>query len=295
MGLQPHCTPMIFSGDATDNLFFSSLDAMDLIDGSTGNDTVSYSLADGPVRVDLAVAVLQNTSGSRWDQLVSIENLIGSSFSDTLFGDGAANVIDGGSGLGDDRLDGRGGVDTVSYASASAGVTVSLALAGPQNTIGAGWDSLANFENLRGSSFNDTLTGDNANNRIEGGKGADVITGALGADVLAGGTAADRFRYLSVAESPNSPNLCDSILDFNPAEVNEVIDLSAIDASSLLAGNQAFVWRGLIASPMALAVGELGYTSGGGVAFVYGRSSAAVDFCLRLQGVSALTAGDFIL
>jgi Ca2+-binding RTX toxin-like protein len=285
-------------GDANDNFFFSSLDASDTIDGLGGNDTVSYdsgSAAFGSVRVDLGLVVAQNTSGSRWDRLISIENLIGSRFSDTLIGNAEANVIDGGSGLGDDRLDGRGGVDTVSYASASAGVTVSLALAGAQNTIGAGFDSLANFENLRGSSFPDTLTGDNANNLIEGGKGADLITGSLGADRLAGGSDGDRFRYLTVAESPNSPNLCDRILDFNPAEPNERIDVSAIDANSFLAGNQTFVWKGLIANPLALAVGELGYTSAAGVAIVYGRSTASVDFSLRLDGVSALAAGHFIL
>lgn len=287
------------TGDANNNVFLSTLDPSDTINGLGGNDTVSYdspSAAGGPVRVDLAIAVAQNTSGSNWDQLISIENLIGSRFSDTLIGNGEANVIDGGSGLGDDRLDGRGGVDTVSYASASAGVTVSLALAGPQNTIGAGLDTLANFENLRGSNFADTLTGDNANNLIEGGRGADVITGSLGADWLAGGSGADRFRYFTVAESPNSPNLCDRILDFNPAEANERIDVSAIDANSLLAGNQAFVWKGLIANPLALAIGELGYTSGGGgISVVYGRSTAVVDFSLRLDGVSALAAGHFIL
>lgn len=286
------------TGDANDNFFFSSLDFSDTINGLGGIDTVSYdsgSAADGSVRVDLGLVVAQNTSGSRWDQLISIENLIGSRFSDTLIGNAAANVLDGGSGLGDDRLDGRGGVDTVSYASASAGVTVSLALAGAQNTIGAGFDTLANFENLRGSSFSDTLTGDNANNLIEGGKGADLITGSLGADRLAGGSDGDRFRYLTVAESPNSPNLCDRILDFNPAEPNERIDVSAIDANSFLAGNQTFVWKGLIANPLALAVGELGYTSAAGVAIVYGRSTASVDFSLRLDGVSALAAGHFIL
>jgi len=286
------------TGDASNNVFFSSLDALDTIDGLGGTDTVSYdspSAALGPVRVDLAIAGAQNTSGSNWDKLISIENLIGSRFSDTLIGNAEANEIDGGSGLSDDRLDGREGVDTVSYASANAGVTVSLALAGPQNTLGAGVDTLANFENLRGSSFSDVLTGNNASNLIEGGKGADVITGSLGADRLAGGSGADRFRYLTVTESPNSPNLCDRILDFNPAEPNERIDVSAIDANSFVGGNQAFVWKGLIANPLALAVGELGYISAAGGSVVYGRSSAAVDFSLRLDGVSALAAGHFIL
>ena len=249
------------TGDGNNNVFLSSLDVLDTIDGLGGNDAVSYdcpSAAVGPVRVDLTITVAQNTSGSNWDKLISIENLIGSRLSDILIGNAEANDIDGGSGLGDDRLDGRGGVDTVSNASANAGVTVSLALAGPQNTIGAGFDTLANFENLRGSSYSDFLTGDNANNLLEGGKRADVIIRSLGADRLAGSSGADRFRYFTVAESSNSPNFCDRILDFNPAEPNERIDRSAIDANSLFGGNQAFVWKVLIANLLAFAVGELG-------------------------------------
>ena len=50
----------------------------------------------------------------------------------------------------------------MSYASAAAGVTVSLAIQDgvtAQNTLGAGTDTLSGFENLTGSAFNDTLTG----------------------------------------------------------------------------------------------------------------------------------------
>lgn len=45
------------------------------------------------------------------------------------------------------------GIDTLSYEQASAGVTVSLALAAAQNTIGAGIDTISGFENLTGSAF----------------------------------------------------------------------------------------------------------------------------------------------
>ncbi|MGL4959629.1 MAG: hypothetical protein ACRC67_00250 [Inquilinus sp.] len=49
---------------------------------------------------------------------MNIENLRGSAFADQLTGNAAAN-----------RLDGGAGIDTVSYASSSAGVTVNLATA----------------------------------------------------------------------------------------------------------------------------------------------------------------------
>ena len=66
-------------------------------------------------------------------------------------------------GAGNDTLDGgAAGSDTASYADATAGVTVSLAITTAQNTVGAGTDTLTNFENLTGSNLNDTLTGNPA-------------------------------------------------------------------------------------------------------------------------------------
>ena len=56
-------------------------------------------------------------------------------------------------------LTGGAGTDTVSYEHAAAGVTVSLALATAQNTVGAGSDTLSAFENLTGSHFDNVLTG----------------------------------------------------------------------------------------------------------------------------------------
>ncbi len=107
--------------------------------------------------VSLAIATAQDTIGAGTDTLTNIENLTGSAFDDTLSGDAGDNVLDGGD-----------GTDTVSYAGAAAGVTVSLAVqdGNAQNTMGAGSDTLANFENLTGSTHDDTLTGDDNNNVI---------------------------------------------------------------------------------------------------------------------------------
>jgi Ca2+-binding RTX toxin-like protein len=76
------------------------------LDGGTGIDTVSY------VEMDYAVdaSLLRGTSGS--DCYVSIENLTGSNYADSLEGDSNANVLSGGGGYdnirggdGDDYLD----------------------------------------------------------------------------------------------------------------------------------------------------------------------------------------------
>jgi Ca2+-binding RTX toxin-like protein len=95
------------------------------------------------------------------------------------------------SGLANDTLNGDGGTDTVDYGLASAGVSVNLAVAAAQNTGGAGSDTLAGFENLAGSGFDDLLTGNSGVNLIAGLAGADRLYGAGGNDTLDGGDGND--------------------------------------------------------------------------------------------------------
>lgn len=82
--------------------------------------------------------------------------------------------------------------DTVSYASANA-VKVSLAIAGQQNTGGAGLDTLTNIENLIGGNFNDDLAGNFKKNVLNGGKGNDILRGGAGNDTMIGGLGNDTF------------------------------------------------------------------------------------------------------
>src|SRR4051812_30856971 len=65
--------------------------AADLFDGGPGLDTIDYGRESAGVLVDLATGV-----GARGDQLVSVENLVGSTFADTLGGTAGANVLAGG-------------------------------------------------------------------------------------------------------------------------------------------------------------------------------------------------------
>src|SRR5205085_2277991 len=78
--------------------------------------------------------------------------------------------------------------------------TVSLALQGAaQNTGAAGTDTLAEFENLQGSAFNDTLSGDATANTVSGGAGDDTLAtgGNAGGtvDLLDGGTGSDTASF----------------------------------------------------------------------------------------------------
>jgi len=190
----------LWGGGANDTLIGGR--GNDRLDGASGTDTADYSLeASGAVKVDLAITGAQNTGGSGTDTLISVEYLLGTHFDDTLKGNAQANFIfgDGGHDIiegrgGDDILEGASGSDWASYASAKSGVKVSLSLQGAaQNTVGAGMDTLGDFENLIGSAYNDILTGDAGGNHLTGGAGADVLKGLLGDDYLDGGAGNDKL------------------------------------------------------------------------------------------------------
>ena len=72
--------------------------------------------------------VLPRTAEGGTDTLRNIEGIRGSDFDDTLTGDAAANLIEGGDGddlltgnAGDDTLDGGAGSNTLDYSAAPAG------------------------------------------------------------------------------------------------------------------------------------------------------------------------------
>lgn len=105
--------------------------------------------------------------------------ITGNSGNDYLYGLAGNDVIEGGLGN-DDRLFGGDGIDSVSYEHAAAAVVVSLA-AGTASG-GAGNDLLSEFENIRGSAFDDRLTGDDRGNILSGRDGTDTMIGLGGDD-----------------------------------------------------------------------------------------------------------------
>ena len=160
----------------------------DTLDGSSGKDTASYAAAAAAVTVDLGSANASGVVTAEGDTLVSIENVIGSAFNDTLTGDDGANVLEGGAGA--DVLSGGDGSDTASYtgsgsADGTTGVQVDLS-AGIASGNDAAGDSLTSIENLIGSDFNDSLTGDDQDNGLAGGGGDDTLKGLAGDDGLFG-------------------------------------------------------------------------------------------------------------
>jgi Ca2+-binding RTX toxin-like protein len=105
----------------------------DLVDGRGGTDTIDYSAARAAVtvRLDLGTAVEQGTGATRYspeggflgtiveaddhsahtDQIAGIENVVGSAFGDSLYGDAGANRLEGLAGNDSLRLQ-QGGSDS---------------------------------------------------------------------------------------------------------------------------------------------------------------------------------------
>ena len=114
--------------------------------------------------------------------------LIGTDEIDSITGRRGDDFLVGG--LGEDMLDGDEGVDTASYATSAAGVTVNLALGTGLGGDAEG-DILIEIENLIGSSFGDHLAGDAGTNILDGGDGDDTLDGGDGVDELIGGDGND--------------------------------------------------------------------------------------------------------
>ncbi|MEF8707541.1 MAG: DUF4347 domain-containing protein [Candidatus Accumulibacter propinquus] len=260
----------MLGGDGTDSYCVDHVG--DLVSESNsslatgGNDIVysylaSYTLTANVERLRLMLAGVSNGTGNALDN--------------TLYAGDGNNVIDG-----------AAGNDTVSYAFATAGVTVSLATPGAQATGGSASDTLISIEHLIGSGFNDNLTGNAGNN---------VLTGGAGSDVLTGGAGSDTFDFNALSEMGLTNTTWDVISDFLSG--TDKIDLSTLDADAALAGDQAFTapvlggtFSGVFASP-----GDLYFDTTAHVLYGNTDVDTAAEFAIQLVGVATLTAADLFL
>ena len=248
---------------------------------SGGIDTLDYSGFGSHQLINLNVETFSNVGGDIGNVSIGrgtvIENAIGGNGNDTLVGNAANNVLNGG-----------GGIDTASYAAAAAAVTVSLAVASAQATGGAGSDTLLGIENLTGSAFADTLTGNAQANVLEGGAGDDRLNGREGADTLSGGAGADRF-YFDVALGSG----VDQIGDFG---LGDSFYLDGLVFSGLAGGTVAAsaFQQGTAATTSAhriiydAATGQIFYDSDGT------GSTAAILFA-RVTAGTSLAGANFVV
>ena len=222
------------TGDDNDNVINAG-EGADTIDGGEGVDTISYESSTQAVNINLATNT-HSGGDAEGDSLVSIENIIGSDYNDTLIGDSYDNIISGGRGAdninageGSDTIDGGEGIDTVSYENSSQAVNINLAT----NTHRGGDaqdDSLVSIENIIGSSYDDDLIGDDNDNVINAGGGSDTIDGGEGADTIDGGEGVDTISYESSTQAVNI-NLASNTHSGGDAQDDSLVSIENIIGS----------------------------------------------------------------
>ncbi len=263
-----------------------------VLDGGAGNDTLKGGDGNDTYVVGNAGDVVSETNPDPMTGGIDTVNSLLASYTLTanvengrILATGAAdlsgNELDNLllAGAGNNLLNGGTGTDTVSYATAASGVTISLALGTAQITGGSGSDTLVSIENLKGSAFDDTLVGNDGANSLDGGAGQDSLTGGVGNDV---------FVFAAAAHTGNAAGTADVVTDFT---AGDRLDLSAIDADASTGLDDAF--SDTLVSDFT-APGQLKLLDG----VLYGNTDGDVgtaEFAIALTGVTALAGTDFIL
>ena len=159
-----------------------------VLNGTTASGTFSQiERIDGTAAADTLDARL-STSSETLSGLGGNDTLRGGTGNDTIFGGDGNDLISGGAGA--DSLDGGTGTDTLDYAASNAATTVNL----QTNTASGGHatgDTIANFENVIGSAFDDNITLSGRAGTITAGDGADTLFGGANDDLIYGGAGND--------------------------------------------------------------------------------------------------------
>ena len=260
-----------------------------------------------------------NDQNNRIDGLGGNDVISGFGGEDTLFGGHGIDHIEGGAGNdfinggeGADQLDGGADYDVLDFTPTfggigpvGPGVTVDL-LAGTASGLGHDGTTVANFEAVNGTVFDDVIAGDNLGNTvragmgadvisgrggsdwligsdgddtIDGGNGADHIAGNAGRDLLTGGNGADRFYFTNFTDSGLTNATRDQISDFVSGV--DVIDVSLMNAITSQAADEAFTFLG--SDAFTGAAGQIRTFATAANTFIEGdvNGDAIADFQIR--------------
>jgi VCBS repeat-containing protein len=148
---------------------------------------------------------------------------------------------------------------------------------------------MAGDDEIRSGGGNDTIYGGADGDALDGGAGNDILSGGADSDDLIGGLGADVFLYYLATESTVANS--DKIKDFKASE-GDKIDLSFIDASTAVGGNNDFA----LVSSFTRVAGQLVITTtSSGVYWVQGdvNGDGVADLQIEVRSDTPLTDNDF--
>ena len=297
------------TGGAGDDTYYVANSAAAIVELAAGGhdlvySSVTYTLPSFVEDITLTGAANIDATGNNQSNVMNGndgDNVIsGGDGNDTIFGHGGNDTLYGGAGA--DKLDGGTGADHMIGGAANNTYWVDNTGDVVTEDAGAGIDTVNssisytladNVEilNLLAGSGAIDGTGNGLNNTIAGNESANHITGGLGQDALTGGGGADTFVFAALADSATAKP--DTITDSVSGQ--DLIDLSAIDANTKLAGDQAF-HLGATAGHTGDIVVSYDAAHGRTVVDLHVDGNASVDARIWLTGDhSGLTAGDFVL
>ena len=277
--------------------FFVDTPGKNVFDGGDGPDAVTYSSRVSPVHLTLSgsedsTVFIGNVAE---DTLRNIEDVIGGSGDDALTGGNTDNVLwgmggddhlygkdgqdilDGGDGR--DYLDGGEGADWALYKYRF--VPIHITLSGSEDSIvyvdGVAEDTIRNIECLQGGFEDDILVGDDQDN---------VLMGEMGRDLVAGRGGADVFTYEGVLDRG------DIIQDFSTDEGDKI---AFFDFLLYVQDDRKLSFTGTDPAPYTIwyEAAENGHSIV--VKADTNGESEAEEFWVTLNGVTSLSADDFIL
>ncbi|MDQ0463386.1 Ca2+-binding RTX toxin-like protein [Caulobacter ginsengisoli] len=246
---------MVLGGLGADQLL--GQDGNDSLDGGGDNDRLDGGDGDDVLAGGSGNDILDGGIGAdTMDGGVGNDQLNGGADNDALTGNDGNDVLTGG--LGADAMTGGLGDDTY-YVDDAGDTTVEVSGQGTDLVRATvNFTLAANVENLiqdgsgnidaTGNGLANALTGNGGANSLDGGAGDDVIKAGLGNDTLIGGTGndilvggggLDTFVVTQASIRTSGPIEVDTVNDLIAGQ-GDRLDLSAIDADSVTAGDQAF-------------------------------------------------------
>jgi VCBS repeat-containing protein len=151
----------------------------------------------------------------------------------------------------------------------------------------AGADTLfgqAGDDEINAGGGADIVFGGAQNDTLVGGAGNDILSGGAGRDDLTGDVGADTFRFYVASDSTVLE--FDRIRDFSLAE-GDRIDLSLIDANTVLGGNNAFTFS----SSFTGVAGQLVFDPVTGMLLGDVNGDSAADLMIEVRGDAPSVAG----